>query len=57
MDIKPVLGWGLPKEFIKILEKAMSDYNNTGNEKDVAAAEKPLGKQPESNAQGPNKAS
>ena len=52
MDIKPILGWGLPEEFIKKLEKALTDYNDISNEKDAAAADQPLENQSKGNDQG-----
>ena len=52
MDIKPILGWGLPEEFIKKLEKALSDYNDLSNEKNKAAALRSVDKQSKGNDQG-----
>jgi len=34
MDIKPVLGWSVPKGFLEKLEKALSDYNKSREETD-----------------------
>jgi hypothetical protein len=55
MDIQPVLGWSVPKGFLKKLEKALSDYNDI-NEKNKAAAERALEKQSEGDDQGPDPA-
>ena len=55
MDIKPVLGWAVPKAYLQKLEKALDDYNNL-NEKNKAAAERALDKQSEGDDQGPDRA-
>jgi hypothetical protein len=54
MDIKPVLGWSVPKGFLEKLEKALSDYNDLSNEKNKAAAARALEKQSEGDDQGPD---